>query len=280
MIIRSATIKLIVFVVILLLLYTFRQPIIKVVLDNRIFPMLEHTLEDIGGSEVQEITSDGTLTIEGVINETNKHRQAEKLVALRPDRELDKAAQLKLEDLFEKDYFAHISPDGKGPSDLATAAHYEYIVVAENLALGDFKTDEELVNSWMESAGHRANIMDEDYREIGVAVGKGEYEGKITWIAVQEFGTPITICGNFNESRKTLIESYKKQLADWDIELDARKERMNSLPQNSEEHQVEVKAYNELVREYNELSRRTKNLSNEYNVEATTYNKCMEEFKD
>lgn len=281
---RSTTIKLFVFLAVLLLLFGFRNQIISGVINSNISPAVTETLEQIGDSDFFDVSgnvsNDGTLTREGIINETNKHRQTEKLSILRSNSLLTEAAQLKLEDLFAQDYFAHISPDGKGPSDLATKATYEYIVVAENLALGDFKSDEEVVTSWMNSPGHRANIMDEDYQEIGVAVGKGEYEGRTTWIAVQEFGTPLSACGEFNESRQTLINSYKDQLTQWDTELKVKKERMNSLPPHSDEYQAEFESYNQLVRDYNDLSRRTKSLLNEYNTEAKAYNECLDAFKE
>src|SRR6185369_15716694 len=116
------------------------------------------------------------------------------LPALKENALLDKAAKKKLDDMFAQQYFEHINPQGKGPSDLAKSVGYDYIAIGENLALGNFKNDAELVQAWMDSPGHRANILNKQYTEIGVAVGQGTYEGKKTWLAVQEFGRPTSSC--------------------------------------------------------------------------------------
>jgi len=125
---------------------------------------------------------------------------------------------LQLDDIFEKQYFAHISPEGLGPSDLAEKSGYEYIMIAENLALGNFKDDNTLVNAWMDSPGHRANILNNRYTEIGVAVGKGFFSesnennkeeiATEVWIAVQEFGLPLSSCPKPEESLLNTIERF------------------------------------------------------------------------
>lgn len=284
MITKVASIKIIIFLAILGLMFVFRHPLLSAIIDSNVIPALSKTLEELRDtgafSSSVVITTDGSLTVEGIINETNKQRGTEQLPILRSNPRLAEAAQQKLRDMFANQYFAHISPSGQGPSDFITEAKYEYIVVAENLAVGNFENDNDVVISWMESPAHRANIMSKDYREIGVAVGQGEYEGKIIWMAVQEFGTPVSACGDFSESREVLINSYKDQLAEWDEELKIKKARMDSLPEGSKERQTEVAAYNQLVREYNELSRRTKNLLLEYNAEAKAYNDCLNSFKE
>lgn len=283
MITKATSINIIVFLSILVLIFLFRHPFLSIIIESNIIPSLSKTLEELRDPEISssllESTADKRLTVEGIINETNKQRTTEQLSTLRLNPRLAEAAQQKLKDMFTNQYFAHISPSGKGPSDFVTEADYGYIVVAENLAVGNFESDNEVVMSWMASPGHRANIMDRDYHEIGVAVGQGEYEGKTTWIAVQEFGTPISACDEFNESREALINSYKDQLAQWDEELKIKKARMDNLPEGSEERQTEFTAYNQLVREYNDLSRRTKNILLEYNTEATAFNDCLNSFK-
>lgn len=220
------------------------------------------------------------LTTKGVINETNRYRQTEGLVALQYNEQLEQAAQRKLDDMFARQYFAHISPSGEGAAELAKEVNYQYIIVAENLALGNFVSDEELVKSWMDSPGHRENIMNTRYHEIGVAVGQGMYEGKITWLAVQEFGTAISVCGNFNESRETLLAAYKKQLTSWDSEIKRQQEALKTYKKGSEEYARAVEEYNTLVKKYNDLSTRTKRLIKDYNTEAEAYNACLEAFKE
>src|SRR5262249_8345343 len=115
-----------------------------------------------------------TLTQAGVIKWTNIQRQENgALPALTVNAKLNESAQLKLKDMFAKQYFEHVSPSGVGPDGLANEVGYAYASIGENLALGNFADDRALVQAWMDSPGHRANILGKSYREIGVAVGKG-----------------------------------------------------------------------------------------------------------
>ena len=118
------------------------------------------------------------LSQNDVIDLTNKARATYgSLPALKENSKLDFSAEKKLQDMFMKQYFEHVSPSGIGVGDLANQISYEYIVIGENLALGNFKDDQALVDAWMASPAHRANILNKHYTEIGVAVGKGTFEG-------------------------------------------------------------------------------------------------------
>ena len=220
----------------------------------------------------------GHLTTQGVLFETNRHRQTEGLRVLSFNAKLEESAKAKLEDMFTNNYFAHVSETGEGPAELAVTAQYEYIVVGENLALGNFLDDKELVQAWMESPGHRANIMNKNYRDIGIAVGKGMFEGKMTWLAVQEFGIPTSLCLTVNESQEKIIISNKAQLVALDIEIKERDEELSKMSKDSPEYRSSANAYNELVEKYNVLARRTKVLVAEYNEDVVSYNNCIKDF--
>lgn len=224
-------------------------------------------------------SEDGELTWQGVFNETNRNRQAESLQVLSYNYQLELAAQKKLEDMFSNNYFAHISAIGEGPSDLAMWANYEYILVGENLALGNFVDDQELVEAWMDSPGHRENIMSKSYRDIGIAVGKGLFDGKMTWLAVQEFGVPTSVCQIINESEELLINVNKEQLAIWDKEIKNKYQSFANISRDSFEYNRTAISYNALVDRYNSLSQRTKILVEEYNKKVEAFNKCVEVFK-
>jgi uncharacterized protein YkwD len=99
------------------------------------------------------------LTVTGTIYWTNQQRGQNNLPALKENLKLTQAAQLKVKDMFDKQYFEHISPQGVGPAGLAETVGYDYIAIGENLALGNFKDDQALVEAWMNSPGHRANIL-------------------------------------------------------------------------------------------------------------------------
>jgi len=220
----------------------------------------------------------GYLTTQGVLSETNRHRQTEGLRVLSFNAKLEESAKAKLEDMFTNNYFAHVSKAGDGPAELAVTAQYEYIVVGENLALGNFLDDKELLQAWMDSPGHRANIMNKNYRDIGIAVGKGMFEGKMTWLAVQEFGIPTSLCLTVNESQEKNIISNKAQLVALDIEIKERNEELSKLSQDSPEYRSSANTYNELVEKYNVLARRTKVLVAKYNEDVVSYNNCIKVF--
>jgi len=103
-----------------------------------------------------------------------------------------KAALIKAKDMLMHDYFSHTSPDGNKSGELVTAAGYAYRMVGENIAYGDYTDSAQLVGSWMKSPGHRANILEQRYTDIGVAVLFGEFNGRNVWVGVQIFGRPMS----------------------------------------------------------------------------------------
>ena len=161
-------------------------------------PVVQDIKQDISTPPplISKLINPGThLTDAGVIEWTNTNRaQNGQLPALKENTLLDQAAELKLQDMFKQQYFEHVNPQGVGPGDLAKKVGYNFIAEGENLALGNFGNDQSLVTAWMNSPGHRANILNVHYTEIGVAVGQGSYQGQTTWLAVQEFGRPASSC--------------------------------------------------------------------------------------
>src|SRR3989344_5705251 len=131
-----------------------------------------------GGLRAKIEAANSRLTLSGVIAQTNEQRQFFGKPALKENAQLNQAAMSKVKDMFAGQYFEHISPLGKGPGDLAREAGYVFITIGENLALGNYKDDAVLVQAWMDSPGHRANILNGRFTEIGVAVVKGIYEGE------------------------------------------------------------------------------------------------------
>ena len=235
------------------------------------------TSSPLRAPQAKEVPSgDVVLTESGVVSWTNRHRQNNQLGALAVNAKLNTAAKLKLDDLFAKQYFEHISPTGEGPADLAKKATYEYILIGENLALGNFKNDEDLVAAWMASPGHKANILHTRFTEIGVAVGMGVYEGREVWIAVQEFGLPLSACPSPDENLKSQIESNENRLRDLAAELERRKEEIDSTPKNSPEYNQKVEEYNERVAAYNALLEDTRKLIEKYNEQVKVFNVCLQ----
>jgi uncharacterized protein YkwD/stress response protein SCP2 len=132
-------------------------------------------------------SSGGAVGVLGeVVDRTNAERARHGLRALTVDQRLAAAAQAHSADMVRRAFFAHESPDGRQVWDRAVAAGYAYRKVAENIAAGQ-RTAEEVVRGWMESPGHRANILDGDLTQIGVGRADGGSYG-VYW--TQVFGTP------------------------------------------------------------------------------------------
>ena len=100
------------------------------------------------------------------------------------------AAQEKADDMATAGYFAHVSPTGMSPWYWFARAGYRYQFAGENLAVG-FDDASSTEAAWMASATHRANILDPNYRDIGVAVSQGSYGGRKVLFVVEEFGSPL-----------------------------------------------------------------------------------------
>ncbi|MFF2774049.1 CAP domain-containing protein [Streptomyces sp. NPDC058052] len=82
---------------------------------------------------------------------------------------LARAAQGHSDDMAARDFFDHTNPDGDGPGERVTAAGYPWSTYGENIAMGQ-STPEQVMEGWMNSPGHRANILNCDFKELGVGV--------------------------------------------------------------------------------------------------------------
>ncbi|MBP9758765.1 hypothetical protein KBD45_03650 [Candidatus Dojkabacteria bacterium] len=128
------------------------------------------------------------ISIQEVVNLTNQKRAQAGLSALSLNKTLSNAAYVKGADMINKDYWAHVSPDGIQPWSFFKNAGYKYRYAGENLAR-DFSNATEAVNAWMNSPTHRDNILNSKYKEIGIGVIEGDLAGSDTTIIVQFFGT-------------------------------------------------------------------------------------------
>jgi uncharacterized protein YkwD len=128
------------------------------------------------------------ISVSDLLAQTNQKRQENGLPALTLNQNLSQAAAGKAQDMFAKDYWAHIAPDGTTPWVFIKNSGYEYLYAGENLARG-FTTAPEVVNAWMASPTHRENLLSPNYKEIGFAVKTGTLTGSETILVVQMFGT-------------------------------------------------------------------------------------------
>lgn len=138
------------------------------------------------------LTSDwlvSTILPSVIVDLTNVERNDNGAGQLTRNATLDAAAQLKANDMAKNSYFAHYSPTGVSPWYWFDEAGYVYSHAGENLAV-HFTDSDQVVEAWMKSPSHRANIVDEGFTEIGVGTARGKYEGYDTVFVVQLFGTP------------------------------------------------------------------------------------------
>lgn len=226
--------------------------------------------------DAQTPVVDVVLTEVGVVSWTNQARINANLPALKVNDSLNAGAKAKVQDMFTKQYFEHISPSGTGPAEIAKQSGYEYILVGENLALGNFKNDQELLAAWMASPGHRANILNTRYAEIGVAIQKGNFEGQDVWMAVQEFGLPLANCPSPDATLKDQITSNENLIKDLYTELQRRKEVIAGTPTDTASYNDLVAAYNERIIAYNKQIEATRVKIETYNAEVKTFNVCLQ----
>ncbi len=139
---------------------------------------------------VQE-TLASEITSEKLIKLVNELRAEQRIGELIVNPNLTLAAANKARDMFEHNYFAHTSPQGITPWHWIRQADYSYQYAGENLAM-DFITAEGMHKALIASATHRKNILNPNYKEIGIAVLDGNFEDRQTIIAVQIFGTIVS----------------------------------------------------------------------------------------
>jgi hypothetical protein len=216
------------------------------------------------------------LTRAGVIWWTNVQREKEGLPPLKENAKLNLSAELKIQDMFAKQYFSHYSPSGEGVSDLVESVGYEFIAIGENLALGNFQNDQALIQGWMDSPGHRENILSARYQEIGVAVLKGTFEGKSIWLAVQHFALPLSACPLVDEEIKAEIETNQEQIKELQKTLELLEVKIRTIrPRWGLVYNQAIEEYNSLVSQYNELVKETEILINRYNYQVILFNECV-----
>jgi len=216
------------------------------------------------------------LTTNEIIYWTNISRNNNgNLSALVEDATLDKIAQKRVDDMFANSYFEHVSPSGDNAAKEATSMNYEYIMIGENLALGNFNSSRSLVQAWMDSPGHRANILDAKFTNIGVATKEGMYDGQKVSISAQIFSRPLSLCTKTDASLKNKLDSYQKTISTLKPEIDSLALQIKNSTSTANMKNEKILQYNSLVKGYNNLVNQSKSLAGQYNKEVNSYNNCI-----
>lgn len=153
-----------------------------------IFILLQVSISIVGYTKPGVLGINSNIDQKTVIDLTNKEREKNGLGALVENEALDKAAALKAQNMFTENYWAHFAPSGKTPWDFIQASGYHFTYAGENLAK-NFYNSNEVVTAWMNSPTHRDNLLNANYKDIGIAVVDGVLNGQKTTLVVQEFGT-------------------------------------------------------------------------------------------
>lgn len=116
-----------------------------------------------------------TSTEQEILTLVNKERTKQGLSPLTLNWELSRVAKIKSQDMRDKNYFSHTSPTYGSPFDMMRKFGISYRSAGENIACGQ-RSSQEVMNAWMNSSGHRANILSSNFKELGVGkVTGGSY---------------------------------------------------------------------------------------------------------
>lgn len=124
-----------------------------------------------------------------IVEMTNQTRVEEGLKPLTVNSELSAAAAAKAADMIKNGYFAHFSPTNISPWFWIKQNGYNYKYAGENLAMNFSETDQ-VIDGWLNSPTHKANLLNIHYEDIGVAVLSGQVNGENRVVVVQMFGSP------------------------------------------------------------------------------------------
>lgn len=128
------------------------------------------------------------ISTSSIISLANQDRNISGATALKNNTKLEKAAQLKAEDMARDQYFSHTSTDGKNPWYWLKQVGYRFKYAGENLAVL-FTNPHDIENAWMNSKYHRENILSKNFTEIGIGIAKGTYKGEETQFIVELLGS-------------------------------------------------------------------------------------------
>lgn len=160
------------------------------------------------------------IITQDILQLLNNERQSLGLNSLKQDPKLEKAALLKAQDMFNKDYFGHQSPDGISGWYWIKMSSYDYAAAGENLAIG-FIDSGEVHQAWNESELHRQNLLSPYFEDVGIVVLKGNFQNQETTVVVQLFGKPkATTIPGFIAIEKQKIEAKTESEMDTEAEAE------------------------------------------------------------
>ena len=128
------------------------------------------------------------LSQEFITSQVNSERERISVLPLSTNSLLAEAARMKAEDMIAHDYFSHRDLSGNLPWMWFNRVGYRYAAAGENLAI-DFSDSNALVRAWLNSPTHAEIIRNGTFRDIGIGIASGDFQGRSTSIAVMFVGT-------------------------------------------------------------------------------------------
>lgn len=122
-----------------------------------------------------------------IVAAVNAARRKAGVPPVKANGDLDEAAQRHSEDMLARNFFAHQSPSGATVRERSRAAGYRWRTIGENIAEGQLSI-QEVMDTWMRSPGHRRNILDPGFKELGVGLAMGPSGGTYRVVWTQNFG--------------------------------------------------------------------------------------------
>ncbi|HEX5448309.1 MAG TPA: CAP domain-containing protein [Candidatus Saccharimonadales bacterium] len=157
-----------------------------------------------------------SMSISGLLSDTNAARSANGVADLRLNTKLEAAAQAKAADMAARDYWSHYTPDGDPPWVFVTAENYAYQKLGENLAAG-FDDEQSTINGWMASPPHRENLLDPSFKDVGFGFSNiADYTsaggGPMT-VVVAFYGDPAAVTAPVATNTSSAVPSSPQPVA-------------------------------------------------------------------
>lgn len=167
---------------------------------------------------LQKTVLGANISTNVLVDLANINRSNNNAPLLARNTELDSAAKAKAGDMANKGYFAHFAPDGTTPWYFIRQAGYDFVYAGENLAI-NYTEANDIDTAWMNSPTHRENLLNKNFKEVGIATQNGVYNGENTVYVVQMFGAerekavavkPVTTSAEKNTLASNTKQAVKK----------------------------------------------------------------------
>ena len=213
-----------------------------------------------------------------ILDEINKERVKSGAGPLVFSIDLERSARQKTEDMITHTYFSH-ERDGRVFENFIEDEHYEYIVIGENLARGEFKSVPKLVRAWLSSPAHKKNIVDPRFQETGIALIPGTYNGTTVLYVTQHFGTQKSVCLNISSKHSSELSILQQTLKERGDEVISIKQTLSDIGEAGTERTKLLNLYQKKVSDLNAIQ---KTLFQKIEGEDTliqAYNECIHSYQ-